>query len=118
MQTQFAFLPRAANQATPATQVSGAVTAVVTNVTIPSPVETECTIRIVNDGTQAFAWCFGAGAGLTLNNGVYMLPSTVETFTLPAGVTEFKRGERINAVATVMNDQASLKAEQAMAAAR
>lgn len=87
MQTQFPFLPRAANQGTPATQVTGAVTASVTNVAVPQ-VETECTIRVVNDGPQAFAWCFGAGAGLTLANGVYMLPTTVETFTLPAGVTQ------------------------------
>ncbi len=87
MQTQFAFLPRGANQNPPVTQVEIAVTAGVQQLTVPQ-VETECTIRVVNDGPSALAWCFGAQAGLTLNNGVYMLPTTVETFTLPAGVTQ------------------------------
>jgi hypothetical protein len=87
MQTQFAFLPRAANQNPPVTQVEIAVTAAVQQLAVPQ-VETECTMRIVNDGPAAFAWCFGAQAALTLNNGVYMLPTSVETFTLPAGITQ------------------------------
>lgn len=87
MQTQFAFQPRAANQNPPIAQAAIAVTAAVQQLTVPI-VLTECTIRIVNDGTSAFAWCFGAQAGLTLSNGVYMLPSSVETFTLPAGISQ------------------------------
>lgn len=87
MQSQFAFLPRAANQNPPVTQVTLAVTTAVQQLAVPQ-VETECTIRIVNDGAAAIAWCFGAQSGLTLSNGVYMIPTSVETFTLPAGITQ------------------------------
>ena len=87
MQTQFPFQPRAANQNPPLAQVNLAVTTAVQQLAVPV-VETECTIRIVNDGPAALAWCYGAQPGLTLGNGVYMLPSTVETFTLPAGIAQ------------------------------
>jgi hypothetical protein len=89
MQTQFAFLPRAANQTPPRNQVNGAVTAAVTQITLTdSPVETECTIRVIVDGAQSVAWCFGSQAGLTVNNGVYQLGNTTETYTLPATITQ------------------------------
>lgn len=86
MQTQFAFQPRAANQATPATQVVGAGTGAVAQVTVPVG-ETECTIRVVIDGPGSGAWCYGTQAGLTASNGVFMLGNTVETFTLPANIS-------------------------------
>lgn len=90
MQSGFPFLPRGANQNPPKSQDQIATTNAVQqlNLTNTGNVETECTIRVVNQGTDVTAWCFGAAAGLTLNNGVLMLPNTVETFTLPAGVSQ------------------------------
>lgn len=85
MQTQFCFQPRAANQNPPITQVVGAGTGAQATVAVPI-VETECTLRIVNDGPASLAWCYGNQAGLTLANGVFMLGNTVETFNLPAGI--------------------------------
>jgi hypothetical protein len=90
MQNGFAFLPRAANQNPPKSQdVLAATTNAVQTLTLTNTgnVETECTIRVVNQGTDVTAWCFGVQAGLTLANGVFMLPNTVETFTLPQGVS-------------------------------
>jgi hypothetical protein len=89
MQTQFCFQPRASNQATPAGTVNGAVTASVTNIVLPvGPGLTECTARFVNSGAQVIFWSYGAGASLSVANGVPMLPNTVETFNIPAGVSQ------------------------------
>jgi hypothetical protein len=87
MQTQFAFQPRAANQNPPVTQVSLVGNGAVQQIAIPVG-ETECTLRIVIDGPGNTAWCYGTQAGLTLANGVLMLGNTVETFNLPAGISQ------------------------------
>lgn len=89
MQSGFPFLPRGANQNPPVAQDNIATTAGVQTLTLTNTgkVETETTIRVVNQGTDVTAWCFGVQAGLTLGNGEFMLPNTVETFTLPAGIT-------------------------------
>jgi hypothetical protein len=92
MQNGFPFQPRAANQQPPLAQdniastTSAVQTLTLTN-TAGTGLETECTIRVVNQGTDVTAWCYGTRAGLTLANGILMLPNTVETFSLPAGVT-------------------------------
>lgn len=90
MQSGFPFLPRGANQNPPKAQDNIATTAAVQtfNLTNTGGVETETTIRVVNQGSDVTAWCFGNQAGLTLGNGEFMLSNTVETFTLPAGVTQ------------------------------
>lgn len=83
------FTPRAANQTTPAAQVNGAVTAAVTQIALPAgPYVSETTGRFIVDGTQPIAWAYGAQSGLTTGNGCYMLANTVETFGIPAGVTQ------------------------------
>lgn len=86
MQTQFCFQPRAANQNPPLSQVAGAGTGSVAQITVPL-VQTECTMRIVIDGPSSGAWCYGTQAGLTASNGVFMVGNTVETFSLPAGIS-------------------------------
>jgi hypothetical protein len=89
MQTQFCFQARASNQTPPAGTANGAVTAAVTQIALPAnaPNETECTGRFVNSGTQTIFWAYGTQAGLTVGNGIPMLPGTVETFNIPAGVS-------------------------------
>jgi hypothetical protein len=85
----FPFLPRGANQNPPVAQINIAVTAAVQQLTLTNaPQVTETTIRVSVDGTQNVAWSFGVAAGLTTGNGVFMLANTVETFTLPIGVTQ------------------------------
>jgi hypothetical protein len=84
-----AFQPRGSNQTTPAGTVSGAVTASVTQINLPSaPYATDTVGRFVNDGTQEIFWAYGSESGLTTANGVPMLANTVETFSIPAGVTQ------------------------------
>lgn len=93
MQSPFAFNPRGANQNPPVAQDEVATTTAQQALTLTNSAPgggnmTETTIRVVNQGNDVTAWCFGNQAGLTLNNGVLMLPNTVETFTLPAKVTQ------------------------------
>lgn len=90
MQSQFAFTPRASNQTTPAGTVNGAVTASVTQINLPTgaPYATETVGRFVNSGTQTIFWAYGSEASLSPSNGVPMLPNTVETFTLPPGISQ------------------------------
>lgn len=90
MQIPFPFQPRASNQTPPAGTTNGAVTAGVTQIALPAPApyETETTGRFVNSGSQVIYWAYGTQAGLTAANGVPMLPNTVETFTIPAGVSQ------------------------------
>lgn len=90
MQSPFPFQPRAANQNPPKTQDQIATTNAQQALTLANTgsVMTETVIRVVNQGADVTAWCYGSQAGLTLNNGVLMLPNSVETFTLPAGVTQ------------------------------
>lgn len=88
MQQQYPFQPRGASGATPNAQKNIAVTAAIQQVTLP-PIPAEgATMRVVVDGSQNIAWCFGQSAGLTLGNGVHMLAQTVESFTIPGGVTQ------------------------------
>lgn len=90
MQSGFPFQPRASNVNPPTGTSSLAVTAAVQQINLPSPApyETECTARFANVGSQVIYWCYGAQAGLLATNGVPMLPNTVETFSIPAGVSQ------------------------------
>lgn len=88
MQQDFPFQPRGATGTTPAANVSLAVTAAVQQITIP-PVPAEGgTMRIVVSGTQEIAWSYGVSSGLSLSNGVAMLANTIESFSIPGGVTQ------------------------------
>lgn len=88
MQTYQPFQPRNANQTTPAAQVSGAVTASVTQISLPSTVGADSlNARFCVQGTDPIAWAYGTQASLTLSNGVFMLPNSVEVFALPPGIT-------------------------------
>lgn len=81
------FQPRGAVGATPVAQTSIAVTTAVQQLALP-PVPAEgATLRLVADGTSSIAWAYGSSAGLTMLNGVPMLPNTVETFAVPGGTT-------------------------------
>lgn len=93
MQAQFPFLPRGLNQNPPVAQdnfvtTAAAVTANLTNTAPGGGNEMETTVRIVNQGNDPTAFAFGAAPGLTLGNGEFMLGNTVETFTLPAKVSQ------------------------------
>lgn len=91
MQTYQIFQPRNADQATPAAQVNGAVTASVTQINLPTSFgggQSDCSAIFNVQGTDPIAWCYGARAGLTLGNGVFMLPNTSRTFVIPSGVTQ------------------------------
>jgi hypothetical protein len=85
------FHPIGASAATPAAQASGAVTASVTQITLPTLPATQgsrdVVYRFVVDGAQAISWAYGTNSNLTVSNGVYMLGNTVETFLVPQGTT-------------------------------
>lgn len=80
-----AFTPRGANITTPAAQVSGAVTASVTQITLPALAQGENIARFMVDGTQPIFWCYGTNANLTTANGVPMVSNSVELFGIPGG---------------------------------
>jgi hypothetical protein len=87
--SRFPFQPRAANQTTPAAQVNGAVTASVTQINLPATAGTSSVnARFCVHGTDPVSWAYGSRSGLTLGNGVFMLPNSAEVFTIPAGVTQ------------------------------
>jgi hypothetical protein len=88
MQQQYPFQPRGASGNPPAAQASIAVTTAVQQLTLPQLPSEGGTMRVVVDGTSNIAWTFGVAAGLTMNNGVPMLGNTVESFSIPASVTQ------------------------------
>lgn len=88
MQQQYPFQPRGAVGTTPNTQVNIAVTSAVQQVNLPVLPSEGVSMRVVVDGTQGIAWSYGSSSGLTVGNGVYMLPNTVEVFNLPPSVTQ------------------------------
>lgn len=88
MQQQYPFQPRGASGNPPAAQASIAVTTAVQQLTLPQIPSEGGSMRIVVDGTANVAWSFGVVAGLTMNNGLPMLANTVESFSIPAGVTQ------------------------------
>jgi hypothetical protein len=84
LQQTFPFQPRASNQNPPAGTVNGAVTGSVTQLTLGvENSAAEASVRLVNVGSQTIFWAYGTEAGLTVANGVPMLPNTVEVFMLP-----------------------------------
>jgi len=87
-QQSFSFQARGATGTTPAAQTALAVTAAVQQITLPSAPSEGGTIRVVVDGTQNIAWSYGVSASLNLSNGVHMLANTVETFSVPGGITQ------------------------------
>lgn len=92
MQQSFPFQPRACNgtqNVTPAAQVSGAVGVAQATIALPgAPYDGETTARFLVDGSQNIAWAYGNATGLLYTNGCAMLGNSVETFTIPAGVTQ------------------------------
>lgn len=83
---EFAFQPTGAQGTTPAASTSLAVTTSVQQLTLPTYVGQS--MRLVNNGDSAIAWAYGVSSGLTMGNGVVMLPGTVEVFTVPPGTTQ------------------------------
>jgi hypothetical protein len=89
MQTYQPFQPRGAAQTTPTAQVSGAVTASVTQINLPATVGSDSlNARFCVHGTDPVSWAYGNQSGLTLGNGVFMLPNSVEVFALPPGFSQ------------------------------
>lgn len=79
------FYPHGADTSPPAAGVSLIVTASIQQITLPTIPAGGATMRIVVSGTSPIAFAFGAVTGLTMQNGVVMLPGTVETFYVPPG---------------------------------
>lgn len=88
MQQGYPFQPRGASGTTPTANASLAVTASVQQITLPAVPAEGGTMRIVVSGTQEIAWSYGVSSGLLLTNGVTMVANTVESFTIPGGVTQ------------------------------
>lgn len=85
-----AFAPSGLNQNPPVHQVTGAVTASVTTISLAAlgaPFADAKSIRLVVSGNDPVAFAYGTRAGLTLDNGAYMIGNTVESFKLPANVS-------------------------------
>ena len=93
MQQSFPFGPRSANLAVPAAQANLAVGTAAATLTLPgmlanNETAAEATIRVHVDGSQPIAWCWGNNANLTYANGVSMLGNSVETFSVPGGISQ------------------------------
>ena len=88
MQQNFPFQPNGINTATPTSQTNIALTAAVQQVTIPTIGSDGGTLRLVADGGTGLSWCLGSNANLTLANGVFMLPNSVETFGVAGNFTQ------------------------------
>ena len=82
----FAFQPAGAQGTTPTASTRVVVATAVQQLTLP--LFSGKTMRLVNEGTSPIAWSYGVSSGLTLANGTKMLPNTIETFTLPSGITQ------------------------------
>ncbi|CAB3782101.1 hypothetical protein [Paraburkholderia fynbosensis] len=82
------FQPRGAQGATPAAQAQIAVTTSVQQINLPAVPVQGGTMRMVVDGSANIAWSYGVSASLSMTNGVPMLANTIETFTVPDGVTQ------------------------------
>lgn len=90
MQQQYPFQPSGAGQITVASSTTIAVTASAQQVTIPVVSSNGMTMRLANIGTQTVFWLYGnlavTASGTAM--GVPVLANTVETFTVPAGITQ------------------------------
>ncbi|MEX3914872.1 hypothetical protein AB4Y43_01310 [Paraburkholderia sp. BR10872] len=84
----FDFQPDGSFNATPTCSTQIAVTTAVQQLTLPASLVQNGTMRLVNNGAQNIAWCYGVNANLSMTNGVLMLANTVESFGFPAGVTQ------------------------------
>lgn len=83
------FQPRGADQTTPAAQVTGAVTASVTQISLPAGFSgAGGHARFCVQGADPVSWAYGSRSGLTLGNGVFMLPNSIEVFAVPPGVSQ------------------------------
>lgn len=83
MQQNYPFQPKA----TAATTLNIAVTASNQTFTLPTAPNNGGTMRLVNSGTQTIFWAYGTVTS-SVSTSTPLLPNTVETFTLPGGVTE------------------------------
>lgn len=88
MSQSYAFKPIGAGINPPAANATIAVTTGVQQISLPVANPGVGTMRLVVDGTQKVAWAYGATAGLTMANGIGMLPNTVEVFDLPPSITQ------------------------------
>jgi hypothetical protein len=89
MNTYQPFQPRGADQTTPTAQVNGGVTASVTQINLPAGFSgTGGHARFCVQGADPVAWAYGSRASLSLGNGVFMLPNSVEVFSIPPGVSQ------------------------------
>lgn len=82
MQQQYPFQPVAGA----ATTLSIAVTASNQTFTIPVAPTNGGTMRLINTGSQTIFWAYGTVTSAVATS-TPMLPDTVETFSLPGGVT-------------------------------
>jgi hypothetical protein len=82
------FQPRGATGTTPTVQTVLTISAAVQQLTIPPVSPDGGTMRIVVDGSASVAWSYGTSASLTIDNGCHMLGNTVETFSIPPGITQ------------------------------
>ncbi|HXP67562.1 MAG TPA: hypothetical protein VN815_18930 [Steroidobacteraceae bacterium] len=86
MQQDFPFQPAGMTGNAP-NGTSIAVTTAIQNFALPPTGSDGGSMRLVNNGNSAISWCYGSSTGLTAINGVVMLPNSVETFSLPGGIS-------------------------------
>ena len=87
MQQQYPFQANGMSTATPTAQTTAAITAGVTQLTLPVIDSNGGSLRLVVNSTANVSWCYGTNANLTIDNGCFMLTNTTDVFTLPPGVT-------------------------------
>ena len=86
MTPTFNFQPDGSSSNPPTCSTQVAVTTSVQQLTLPATQIKSGAMRLINSGTQNIAWCYGSNSGLSMTNGVVMLPNTVETFAFTSGV--------------------------------
>lgn len=87
MQQQYPFQSNGMATATPTAQTTAAITAGVTQLTLPAMPMDGGSLRLVVNSTSNVSWCYGTNANLTIDNGCFLLTATSQIFTIPGGVT-------------------------------
>lgn len=88
MQQQYPFQSNGMATATPTAQTNAAITAGITQLTLPAVPMDGGSVRLVVNGTANVAWCYGTNANLTIDNGCFLLAGSDVVFSVPGGIVE------------------------------
>ncbi len=87
MQQNYPFQSNGMATATPTAQTTAAITAGVTQLTLPAIPSDGGSLLLVVNSTANVAWCYGTNANLTIDNGAFQLSATSRVYSIPGGTT-------------------------------